>query len=136
MIVANSVNAGVARAKIIEPERSALRVIPVARALIQKIMGILGHFKMDAADLVDERFNLRALQYVKYMVININRRRDSILPKPLFMFFNKCQLSIKMLSRSPRIGVAKGNFPGDIDRRSKRLRHSTATSVPFGENIF
>ena len=55
-------------------------------------MGILGHFKMDAADLVDERFNLRALQYVKYMVININRRRDSILLKPLFMFFNKRQL--------------------------------------------
>jgi hypothetical protein len=37
MIAANRANTGIARAKIIEPERSALRLFQVARALFKRL---------------------------------------------------------------------------------------------------
>jgi hypothetical protein len=78
MVASNRANTGIARAKIIEPERSALRLFQVARALFKNYGSSLS-LQNGRSHLVDERFNLWALQYVEYMVINIDRRRDAFL---------------------------------------------------------
>lgn len=51
------------------------------------------------------------------------------------MLFNQPQLLEKNTFTNCRGGMAE-KYSGETGRLSKRLKHSTATKVPCGENIF
>ena len=72
MITADGVNPRVARAEVIEPQRGILRALPGGQGIIQKFLGVFGHFKMDTGQGGDFLFYFLLAQQSQEMVINVN----------------------------------------------------------------
>ena len=85
-----------------------MRVLPGGQGIIEKILSVFGHFEMDAGECGNFIFYFLLTQQIQDMVVDVNGGGNVVVKK----------------------------YSGETVRLSKRLRHSTATKVPCGENIF
>ena len=72
MIPSDGVNPRIAWAEVIEPQRGILRVLPGGQGIIEKVLGVFGHFEMDAGEYGNFIFYFLLTQQIQDMVIDVN----------------------------------------------------------------